>query len=187
MMKACADDRRIFERKVQPNIVAFQDSQGMDAASITHALNSQINKDDTPSEYLFEEIEEEKAGLLSKTMLAEKGHVAQSDIAALLELFEHAKTFGSLIQVPEKLAEKLPEIEQRLNKVLQYGELIHTPTHVIQPLIQQARLLTRKYDNVVGNPPYMGSGTINASLKSFSHTSFYDDGKSDLCTMFFIH
>ena len=40
--------------------------------------------------------------------------VSQADIAPLVELFEDAKTFGSLIQVPPKLAEKLPRIEQRL-------------------------------------------------------------------------
>ena len=63
------------------------------------------------SEYLFEEIQEDKDGLFSKKALAEKAHVSQVDIASLLDLFENAKTFGSLIQVPPKLAEKLPEIE----------------------------------------------------------------------------
>ncbi len=58
MMKARADDRRIFDSEAKPNILAFQDSQGMNAAEITHALNSPINKEEMPpSEYLFEEIE----------------------------------------------------------------------------------------------------------------------------------
>ena len=84
----------------------------MNAADITHALNSPIIKERLPpSEYLFEEIEDEKARLFSKKAMAEKGHVSQADIATLLELFENAKTFGSLIQVPPKLAAKLPEIE----------------------------------------------------------------------------
>ena len=74
-------------------------------------------------------------------MLAEKGHVSQGDIASLLELFENAKTFGSLIQVPPKLAAKLPEIEQRLNDVLKHGDLTHASAHIIKPLLQQARLL----------------------------------------------
>jgi hypothetical protein len=75
MMKARADDRRIFDSEAKPNILAFQDSRGMDAADITHALNAPINKEDVPSEYLFEEIDEEKAGLFSKKALTEKGHV----------------------------------------------------------------------------------------------------------------
>ena len=111
MMKARADDRRIFDSGAKPNLLALQESRDMNAPSTTDALNAPINKEDVPPEYLFEEIEEEKAGLFSKKALAEKGHVAQADIAYLLELFEDAKTFGSLIQIPPKLAAKLPEIE----------------------------------------------------------------------------
>ena len=48
MMKARADDRRIFDSEAKPNILAFEDSQGMNAADITHALNSPINKEDRP-------------------------------------------------------------------------------------------------------------------------------------------
>jgi hypothetical protein len=33
------------------------------------------------------------------------------DLEELKRLFEHAKTFGSLIQVPEGLAEKLPALK----------------------------------------------------------------------------
>ena len=156
MMKARADDRRIFDGKAKPNILAFEDSQGMNAADITFALNSPINKEDVPSEYLLEEIEEEKAGLFSKKVMAEKGHVSQVDIASLLTLFENATTFGSLIQVQPKLAAKLPEIEQRLNDVLDNGDLTHAPAHVLKPLLQQARFLLKQYDFVAANPPYMG-------------------------------
>src|SRR5207253_6156593 len=77
MMKARADDRRIFDSEAKPNILAFEDSRGMDAAALTHALNSPI-----PS--------------------VGEGHVSQGDIVSLLALFENAKTFGSLIQVPPK-------------------------------------------------------------------------------------
>ena len=40
MMKARADDRRIFDSDAKPNIQAFEDSQGMNASDIAHALNS---------------------------------------------------------------------------------------------------------------------------------------------------
>ena len=103
--------------------------------------------------------------------MAEKGHVSQGDIASLLELFENAKTFGSLIQVPPKLAAKLPEIEQRLDDVLKHGDLTHASAHVIKPLLQQAQLLARQYDAVVANPPYMGSKYYAPTLKAFVATS----------------
>ena len=105
----------------------------MNAADITHALNSPINKGEMPpSEFLFEEIEEAETPLFSKKAHGEKGHVSQGDIASLLELFENAKTFGSLIQIPPKLAAKLPEIEKRLTDVLKHGDLTHASAHVIR-------------------------------------------------------
>jgi hypothetical protein len=184
MMKARADDRRIFDSEAKPNVLAFQESKGMNATDITHALNSPILKEELPqSEYLFEEMEEAETPLFGKKALAEKGHISQSDIASLLELFENAKTFGSLIQVPSKLAAKLPEIEQRLNDVLKYGDLTFAPANVIKPLLQQARLLTQQYDAVVANPPYMGSKAMNMLLKEFASTH-HQDTKSDTFAMF---
>jgi hypothetical protein len=183
MMKARADYPRIFESDARPNILAFEDSQGMNAADITHSLNAPINKEDVPKEYLFEEIQDEKDGLFSQKAMAEKGHVSQADIASLLVLFENAKTFGSLIQVPPQLAAKLPEIEQRLNDVLKHGDLTHKPARVIKPLLQQAQMLARQYDAVVANPPYMGSKFYNMPLKEYI-TKEHSDAKSDLCTAF---
>jgi type II restriction/modification system DNA methylase subunit YeeA len=183
MMKARADDRRIFDDKAKPNIVAFEDSQGMNANEIAYALNAPINKDDVPNEYLFEEIQEEKDGLFSKKALAEKGHVSPGDIATLLELFENAKTFGSLIRVPPMLAAKLPEIEKRLDDVLKFGDLTHASAHVLKPILRQARLLARQYNAVVANPPYMGSKYYSSKLRSFAIDT-YPDSKADLCTCF---
>jgi hypothetical protein len=184
MMKARADDRHIFESEAKPHILAFEDSQGMNAASITHALNSPILTEEMPpSEYLYEEVEEEKAGLFSKKALAEKGHVSQGDIASLLALFENAKTFGSLIQVPPKLAAKLPAIEKRLNDVLRYGDLTHAPAHVLKPLLQQTQFLVNQYDSVVTNPPYIGGKAQARSLKEFGN-QFFPNAKSDVFAMF---
>ena len=142
MMKARADDRRIFDSEAKPNILAFQDSEGMNAADITHALNSPINKRRRAEQVSVRgDRGSGRRRLFSKRVLAEKGHVSQGDIASLLELFENAKTFGSLIQVPPKLAAKLPEIEKRLDDVLKHGDLTHASAQVIKPLLQQARLL----------------------------------------------
>ncbi len=183
MMKARADDRRIFDSEAKPNVVAIQDSKGLNAEDITHALNSPINKEDVPKEYLFEEIQEEKDGLFSKKALAEKGHVSQADIAYLLELFENAKTFGSLIQIPPKLAAKLPEIEKRVDDVLKFGDLTHASAHVLKPLLQQARLLSRHYDSVVANPPYMGPKSMPQLLRDFARDKF-ERCKPDVYAMF---
>src|SRR5262249_48813213 len=159
------------------------ESQDMNAASITDALNAPINKDDVPPEYLFEEIEEEKAGLFSKKALAEKGHVSQAEIAYLLELFESAKTFGSLIQIPPRLAAKLPEIEKRLDDVLKHGDLTHASAHILKPLLQQARLLTSHFTCVVANPPYMGRKYYTDTLRTFT-SEYYKETSADLYSCF---
>jgi SAM-dependent methyltransferase len=183
MMKARADDRRIFDGEAKPNIMAIRDSQGMNAADLTHSLNSPINMEDVPKEFLFEEIQEEKDGLFSKKALAEKGHVSQADIAHVLKLFENGKTFGSLIQIPPKLAAHLPEIEKRLDEVRKFGDLTHASAHVLKPLLQQARQLSRLYRAVVTNPPYLGTKGMNPLLKEFGGSSF-SRAKADLYAAF---
>jgi hypothetical protein len=183
MMKARADDRRIFDSDAKPNILAFEDSREMNASDITHALNSPINKDDVPSEDLLEEIQENADGLFSKKALVEKGHVSQADIVSLLDLFKNAKTFGSLIQVPPKLAAKLPKIEKRLDDVVKHGDLTHAPAVVIKAVLQQARLLTREYDAVVANLPYMGGKYYSSVLKDFLNRE-YQNAKADLYSCF---
>lgn len=184
LMKARADDRRIFASTAKPNILAFVKSAGMDAEDIIHALNSPIKNEETPSsEYLFEEIEDHDKPLFSRKAVGIKWQIAEADVAALLEVFEHAKTFGSLIQIPPKLAAKLPEIEQRLNDVLRHGDLTHAPAYVITPLLEQARLLSRQYDAVVANPPYMGNGYFVPSLREYINTA-YKPAKEDLYACF---
>jgi hypothetical protein len=185
LMKARADDRRILESGVQPNILSFVESKGMDAGAITHALNSPIKDEKTPaSEFLPKELEEAEMPLLAKKgPSAGQSQVAKADITALLDLFEEAKTFGSLIQIPAGFAEKLAAIEERLAAVLKDGDLTHAQAGVIAPLLRQAKLLARQYDVVVANPPYMGRRAMNARLKEYGKAS-YDSTKNDLCTMF---
>jgi len=185
MMKARADDRRIFAERVQPHVVSIQESEGLDAKEITEALNQPILKEKLPpSGELFEEIADEKSPLFSKKNLAVKGGIAQADIAHLIDLFEHGKTFGSLIQVSENLAEKLPSIAQRVEDVLAHGGMFEEATaRRLKPLVEQARILARRYGAVVMNPPYMAG--LFTQLKKFAAKHF-SMGKADLFAIFII-
>jgi hypothetical protein len=195
MMKARADDRRIFDSEAKPNILAFEDSQGMNASEIHFALTSPLKgekqgelESPAPDGHLFEPDDNlftrAEAAKAAASRTPTTVNFSQADIASLLELFENAKTFGSLIQVPPKLAAKLPEIEKRLDDVLKFGDLTHASAHVLKPILQQARLLARQYDAVVANPPYMGGRNgMNRKLKDFANTCF-PDSKSDLFAMF---
>ena len=110
--------------------------------------------------------------------------IAQADLKELLELFEHASTFGSLIQIPQALAKKLPDLETKLNTASESGDIFaQQSAQDLLPLVQQAKLLAKQYDAVIANPPYMGGKGMNTALKDFAKKTF-PDSKSDLFAMF---
>jgi len=156
MMKGRADDRRLFERGVKLNVMALVDSTGFDAERL--AENEEVRME-----------------------LADCG-LAPKDLTELKRLFEHATTFGSLIQVPEGLAEKLPSLKQ-LSEATSRDLFVSEALKRLGPLVRQAELLAAKYDAVVANPPYMGSGGMNASVKKFTKDRF-PNAKSDLFACF---
>lgn len=110
--------------------------------------------------------------------------IAQADLKELLDLFEHASTFGSLIQIPQAFAKKLPELESKLNTASESGDIFaQQSAQELLPLVQQAILLAKQYDAVIANPPYMGGKGMNTALKDFAKKKF-PDSKSDLFAMF---
>jgi type II restriction/modification system DNA methylase subunit YeeA len=152
MMKGRADDRQLFNRQVKLNIMALVDSTGFDAEQLAQYVK-----------------------------LVNYG-LKLGDIAELKELFEYATTFGSLIQVPERLAAKLPELK-RLSEAASQDLFVLSALERMRPLVQQAELLVVQYDVVVANPPYMGSGGMNPLLKKFAK-EYFPEAKSDLLACF---
>jgi len=111
-------------------------------------------------------------------------NLEKSDLKELLDLFEHASTFGSLIQIPQAFTKKLPDLETKLNTALESGDIFSQQSaHDLLPLVQQAKLLAKQYDAVIANPPYMGGKGMNTALKDFAKKKF-PDSKSDLFAMF---
>ena len=152
VMKGRADDRRLFERGVKLNVMALVDSKGFNAERLAQSMK-----------------------------LADYG-LAVSDLPELKRLFEHASTFGSLIQVPKELAAKLPALKQ-LSEATSQDLFVSDDLRRLGPLVQQAELLSAKYDAVVANPPYMGSKGMNALVKKFAKDHF-PDAKNDLFACF---
>ena len=110
--------------------------------------------------------------------------IAQTDLKELLDLFEHASTFGSLIQIPEAFAKKLPDLESKLNTASESGDIFcQQSAQELLPLVQQAKLLAKQYDAVIANPPYMGGKGMNNDLKGFAKGNF-PYSKSDMFAMF---
>ena len=110
--------------------------------------------------------------------------IAQADLKELLDLFEHASTFGSLIQIPQTFAKKLPDLETKLNTASESGDIFSQQSaKELLPLLQQAKFLAKQYDAVIANPPYMGGKGMNTALKDFAKKTF-PDSKSDMFAMF---
>jgi hypothetical protein len=171
MMKARADDPRIFDKDAKPNVLSFQETKGIDADGVVNALNAPLSDKEMSRDFLFEEIDQTETPLLvRKAPRANK--ISKPDIALLLALFENAKTFGSLIQVPAALVVKLPEIKERLDAVLKHGDLIHGAALALAPVLDQAQSLARQYDVVVANLPYMKGSQMPSILKAFTEENF---------------
>ena len=185
MMKARADDRRIFDLGLQPHVVAIQESKGLDAKEITDALNTPILAEKVPpSEHLFEEIADEKSPLLSRRNLSIQGSIPHAAIAHLLNLFESGKAFGALIQVPSPLAAILPGIVRRIEDVIAHGGMLEkAAAGRLKPLVRQAVHLSQHYCCVVTNPPYCGSRYMNRELSNVGRSNF-KAGCADMFAMF---
>ena len=106
--------------------------------------------------------------------------VQRATITALIEIFENAKTLGSLIQIPYALKTHLAVLPEVLALIKQSGDMYATAAaDDLLPLVQQAQLLAMQFDSVVANPPYMGTKGMNPLLKDFSADNF-PTSKSDL-------
>jgi len=105
-------------------------------------------------------------------------------LGSLLGTFTHAKTFGSLIQIPKLLEDELAGLEEDIAKAIESGDVFaKTAAQDLVPLVQQAKILAMKFDAVVANPPYMGSKGMNPILKAYAKRTL-PDSKSDLFAMF---
>jgi len=102
----------------------------------------------------------------------------------VVTLFEHAKTFGSLITVPDNIAENIEQIENAIQENME-GVFGHGSVEDLKTLLKQAKILGGKYDCVVTNPPYMGGKGMNGLIKGFLKDHF-TDVKSDLFSAFIV-
>ena len=152
MMKGRADDRRLFEREVQLNVMALADSAGFDAERLAQGVK-----------------------------LTDYG-LRPDDLTEFKALFQHATTFGSLIQAPREMIEKLPALKQ-LSEAASQDLFVSSGLKRLKQLVRQAEVLAAQYDAVVANPPYMGSKGMNALVKRFVNDHFAD-AKQDLFACF---
>lgn len=195
LMKARADDRRLFNEPVKLNVLSLQESTDLDVGILTRALQT-VAGDVSPqigtsvstggfgNDDLFPGTRPQAR--LGESIAAGPKDLTQTAIASLIETFEHAKTFGSLIQIPLALNAQLVTIAEHLQLVLKNGDLYaKAAAQDLWPLVAQARVLGMQFDAVVANPPYMGAKGMNPQLKDFAERN-YKGGKADLFSMFIL-
>lgn len=107
-------------------------------------------------------------------------------LGSLLDTFEHAKTFGSLIQIPQTLNEGFKNLADGVRKAIQSGDVFsQAAAKYLLPLLMQTSVLAKQYDAVVANPPYMGSKYLTPVLKAYLKAT-YNGFEKDLFSTFMI-
>lgn len=159
MMKAWEYDSNFFSRSniPQPRVYDIQESNWLGGAykhEMGNFLNSQERRD---------------------------------TLNYLLDAFVDAKEYGSILQIKPLNYEGLKEAWETsaaatahdANMAMWYD----AAKDAVAQLIEQAVMLSQKYDAVVTNPPYMGSSGMGANLTNFVK-KYYPDSKSDLFAVF---
>ena len=190
LMKARADDRRLFNEPVKLNVLSLQESKVLDADVLIRAMQTvaspsspQLETSGFGDDDLFPGTHPQNS--LSYSIAENtKADPNRPAIAALITTFAQAKTFGSLIHIPEALNSQLAAIVERLQVVLQNGDLYaKAAAQDLWPLVVQSMVLGMKFDVVVANPPYMGNKGMNPVIKEYAKDIF-PNSKSDLFAMF---
>lgn len=161
MMKAREYDSGFFDRKTipQPRVYDIQESNWMGGAykhEMGNFLNSQQYRD---------------------------------TLNYLLDAFVDAKEYGSILQIKPLNYEGLKEAWETsaaatahdANMAMWYD----AAKDAVAQLIEQAVMLSQKYDAVVTNPPYMGASNMNPCLNEFIKQN-YADYKSDFFSAFVV-
>ncbi len=194
LMKARADDRHLFNKPIKLNVLALQESKGLDADVLTRALQSVARRDSqqitfNASASGFGDVDlfpgTHRQSSFGEAMAADVGGAnARHAIAALIHTFAHAKTFGSLIQIPQIQNAQLVGLDELIREAYQSGDLYaKAAAQDLTPLVAQARILGLQVDALVANPPYMGGKGMNPALKEYANNTF-PNSKSDLFAMF---
>ena len=183
MMKARAYSRRILNEGIRPHLCAIQESNGVDSGQwavgsgqgVVGRWQGRVGSGQWAvgsGEFSVEG--EEWSGEVQETL------------RYVLDVFHDAKEYGSILHVEQRdyqaVLIALAEWERTCELTLEnHSRLQQLP--LIRSLLRQADVMSRKYDVVVTNPPYMGSGGMSGKLSEYVK-KYYADSKADLFAVF---
>lgn len=96
----------------------------------------------------------------------------------LIDNFKNAKEIGSLLILENNDYSKLKK--DICDDTTIFGIELKEK---LLPIIKIAEVLSRKYDVVVTNPPYMNYSVMSINIKTYL-SKYYQDAKTDLCAAF---
>lgn len=155
-------DRRILTRGLEPNLCAIEESNGLtcykDLAGEAMMDAGQLNFDDQ--------------------------YMIMADY--LIEKFHDAKEYGSILNVDNQNYDAMLEYfytqdEAAVNSIFMNSWLMEMREQLPR-LAKQAKIMSRLYDVVVTNPPYMGLSNGAKKINDYVK-KHYPDSKSDLSTV----
>jgi SAM-dependent methyltransferase len=176
MMMARADDRRIFTRGVQLNVLSLQETSSFDINSLWQQLDLNNQSKLGSSDDLF-------------AVAEHRCDYADPNYQLLVkckEWFLQAKTLGSLIDVPENYHNDLQELYLSFSDVNENGTNTQKKaTQKLLPIVFQSVLLSRQYEAVIANPPYMGNKYQPSPLRNFLKEK-YNGFEKDVFSAFIV-
>lgn len=156
VMKARSKNRRIFRDRIELNVCAIQESNGIPREAIDLLVGDGkiVHRQDV--EYLIDVFRDAK------------------EYGSILEV--NKVDFRAI----EQRVEEIRESHYDDLFVCRYRDII---LEKLPALIKQARVMSEKYNVVCTNPPYMGNGGMNARLSAYVQKN-YPYSKSDLFAVF---
>ena len=159
LMKARQYDRRILTRKIEPNVYAVQESNGINRGQLKYF----------------------GAGLTD----AEK-NAAVSQMEGLLNILNDAKEYGSLLNVESydwELLEKFVENTDTESQISFDTFGLDETAVQLKRLLRISKVMAQKYEVVATNPPYMASSGMSVKLSNYLKEYFFAS-KGDLFSVF---
>lgn len=155
LLKAREYDKDIFNKKLKLNVYSIQESNLLSRESLN---------------LIREEKNDELNDIIDYTY----------------NLFFDAKEYGSIIKVEKKnyaiIYDKVEQLKKSNLDIFEYQQLIELEQKFI-PLVNQAIVMSNKYNAVVTNPPYMGNKGMNNKLLEYTKKN-YNNYKFDMFSVF---
>ena len=108
---------------------------------------------------------------------------AIKETAEAFKLLEQAQNLGSIMKF--EISDATRHLISTRTQEWKDREFIPEVISQAIPSMEIILALTDKYSSVVANPPYMGSGNMNADLSKYVK-EHYEEGKADLFSVFMI-